>query len=849
MILTIWIRSFTALLIDLPHYGTFYSPDIWYNFRQIELMVHNYPVYNWFDPMTAYPSGKSIDWGPFLPFVIATLAILTGMTSRTDMMYLASWVIPVFAVMMIPVTYFIGKILWDWKVGIIASGLLAVTSGTYFMMSTFGLVDHHILEVLFGTLFCLMYMVSLKYGKQHPPCFTFQRIPLVFLGLSLLTALTYFAGFLNMPTMILFGSIVALYTFFQFIRDRAANILDTRLLLTNIVIFSMLLVFMAIFGIQRAGFSLQQYSSAHIFAILFIIGGTLVMYALSKWLNQNRGIYFLAVIGVSAVIVLTIIMTGNGAFYKQIMLFGEESKLSTIAESQPWGLDLAFSSFNVMVILSILGFVILLYHIYTKKREEHLFFMIWSLIIFALTIQYLRFESYFALNITLFSSICIVTVLETGLARIQGIDIHLFSSVNVDNDVHDRRSKKQIKSSMGPSKKVKASSRLIKLKKTRILGALIIAVIVGITIISVGISIQWDLAYSLNQDQIINKNWVETTEWLEAHTPDPGIDYLGVYQKDNYVYPKTAYGIMSGWDYGHYITFIGKRIPVANPFQDRVLGPNGAAAFFLSSSETEATRILQFRGARYVITDTPIATDNFWNLMILNGSREDFPAYMKTFFSTAPEKQGQLMRLNAKFPPYFHTTVARLQNFDGSMQIPSTVTYLEYHTENRNGLLSPTVTYARLLNVTDASNAIKKFGRQPQGNSEAILAGQFLKPFERVPALQQFRMVHESEGNSSGIRFSDSSGAENLNPVKVFELVKGAHIKGEGMIELEVVTNTGRTFIYRQESTNGEFIVPYSTMNNPNEVHTNGMYHIVGTTREIAVTEDDVILGRNIRAG
>ncbi|MEI6841873.1 MAG: oligosaccharyl transferase, archaeosortase A system-associated, partial [Methanomicrobiales archaeon] len=741
MVFTLWIRSLTALSIDLPHYLTFGSPDIWYNFRQIELMVHNYPVYNWFDPMTAYPSGKSIDWGPFLPFVTATLAILTGMTSRTDMMYLASWVIPVFAAMMVPVTYFIGKILWDWKIGIIASGLLAVTSGTYFQMSTFGQVDHHILEVLFGTLFCLMYMVTLKYCKQHPPCFTFQRIPLVFLGLSLLTALTYFAGFLNMPTMILFGLIVALYTFFQFIRNRAANIPDTSLLLTNIVVFSLLLVFMAIFGIQRAGSSLQQYSIAPIFAIVFIIVGTLVMYALSKWLNRNTGIYILVVIGIGAVIVLSILTISNGASYKQIMFFGQNEEISVIAESQPWSLDLAFSSFNVMVILSISGFVFLMYHIYTKKREEHLFFMIWSLIIFILTIQYIRFEYYFAVNITLLSSLCIGTCLTTGFTNVCSIKNRLQEQ---GPDVNEAKYeipvlKKQLINPGNASKKVKVSATSKKLKDTKILGALIIVVILGATIISVGLSITWDMDYSASHDNTISNSWIETAEWLGAHTPDPGIDYLGVYQENKFVYPKTAYGILSWWDYGNYITFIGKRIPVANPFQDRVLGPNGAAAFYMSSSETEATRILHFRGARYVITDTPIATDYFFNLVVLNESRADFPLYMKIFFSTVPEKPGQLMRLNAKFAPYFHTTVARLQNFDGSMQIPSTITYLEYHSENRNGLSSPTVTYARLLNVTDASNAIKKFGQQPQGNSEAILAGQFLKPFERVPALQHFR--------------------------------------------------------------------------------------------------------------
>jgi asparagine N-glycosylation enzyme membrane subunit Stt3 len=61
MIFTLWIRSLTPAAMDIQHYLTFASPDIWYNFRQIELMVHNYPAYSWFDPMTAFPDGKTID--------------------------------------------------------------------------------------------------------------------------------------------------------------------------------------------------------------------------------------------------------------------------------------------------------------------------------------------------------------------------------------------------------------------------------------------------------------------------------------------------------------------------------------------------------------------------------------------------------------------------------------------------------------------------------------------------------------------------------------------------------------------------------------------------------------------
>ncbi len=74
----------------------------------------------------------------------------------------------------------------------------------------------------------------------------------------------------------------------------------------------------------------------------------------------------------------------------------------------------------------------------------------------------------------------------------------------------------------------------------------------------------------------------------------------------------------------------------------------------------------------------------------------------------------------------------------------------------------------------------------------------------------------------------------------------GAIIKGEGIIEIPLVSNTGRAFVYRQASTNGEFIVPYSTTGNPYDVKATGKYHIVGTDRQFDVSEDAVMQGSQI---
>jgi asparagine N-glycosylation enzyme membrane subunit Stt3 len=102
--------------------------------------------------------------------------------------------------------------------------------------------------------------------------------------------------------------------------------------------------------------------------------------------------------------------------------------------------------------------------------------------------------------------------------------------------------------------------------------------------------------------------------------------------------------------------------------------------------------------------------------------------------------------------------------------------------------------------------------------------------------------------NATAVVFPESSASSlpNIRYVKIFEYVNGAHITGNGIIEVPIITNTGRTFVYRQESINGEFIVPYSTTGNRYDVNATGPYHITGTSRFVTVTEDDVMTGKQV---
>jgi dolichyl-diphosphooligosaccharide--protein glycosyltransferase len=194
------------------------------------------------------------------------------------------------------------------------------------------------------------------------------------------------------------------------------------------------------------------------------------------------------------------------------------------------------------------------------------------------------------------------------------------------------------------------------------------------------------------------------------------------------------------------------------------------------------------------------------------------------------------------------------------MTLPETVDYIQYDVRlvpapgesagDVNG-------YARVIwneNLLDVSRGLT--GQQIINESAGLAPRKYAnlfsdmpdKPVQKVPALSHYRLIFESPENSSVTTFPESTPVTlpGIKQVKIFEFVRGAQIPGEGIIEVPVVTNTGRVFVYRQESTEGLFTVPYSTDGNPYEVRVTGQYHIAGTSQYFNVTEGDVIQGSRV---
>ena len=221
----------------------------------------------------------------------------------------------------------------------------------------------------------------------------------------------------------------------------------------------------------------------------------------------------------------------------------------------------------------------------------------------------------------------------------------------------------------------------------------------------------------------------------------------------------------------------------------------------------------------------------------------DISHYIKWFLIPDAKDISFLQKTHKFDAGYFQTMVVRLHNFDGSMEEPTTAEYTKYtirlptaqESAGATGF-SRVITDEKTVTVSalDNTTPLVPEGTELLPTSYAALYSSLPdKPLQKVPALLHYRLIYESEHDAQVTPFpeSDPLTLPGIKMVKIFEYVKGAHINGEGMIELPLMTNTGRTFTYRQESSAGEFIVPYSTTGNPYEVHATGPYHLIGSSR------------------
>ncbi len=800
LFLTIYF-SWPSIFSDPIKYA---ADDGVYHMRLIENMLlgQHFPHRLFYDPLTYFPYGAYTQWGPFYEYPLAFIIWLASFGHPTlDLINtIAPFYPPALGALAVLTVYFIGRALWDKNTGLVAAALAAVSEPLLFR-SLLGATDYHQAEALYSSLAMLFLILAIR-GPRHKK----------FLLWTILAGVSLALYFLVFKGALLFLLIIFLFIFGYYLIEYLAGRNHLWLLKTGLIIFVLPLVAISFFYQHPDIFHSRLYDIRYPVAILMGMALWLLLGGLGYWLEKKRVKRWslpLALLGLGLA-AWAAAKFGWPNFYQAMLdTFRAVNNGMTpyplirelVGEMAPLTIGGAFDTFSCLFYLSLVVWLIFILKFIKNRQPQHLLLIIWYATIVIISgaiwpgIGLRRYNYYLSVLIALLAGWLIIRGLK--LAR-RGLSLW--------------RHNKQ-----GPQ------SVFLLLGSLLIIFNLFYFVFYPFPLNLIEsfpdnlpkIFIKAFTAANF-EPIIVKQDWYDTYKWLKSNTPDPGLDYYGLYDEPPfnpatgkpypYPYPDTAYGIMASWDIGHMLLYYAHRYPIANPFQlgigkitDGKIDP-GETTFFIETNETKACQMLDILKARYVITD-------------FEG------AYAFSAFATKPE--------------WAENSITG------------------YYTE-KDGMFSPNDNYdnsmAARLHLLD--------GRawQPPVDSKAT---------STITALHHFRLIYESSTPSAYTNnlFTNNSGEVKM--VKIFEYVKGAVVSGTApkdatvTLSTKVVTNQNRTFVWQlnAKAKDGKFsfVVPYST-GKPIAGGTN--FAVRATTyqltigkikKSVPVTEADIIRGKEIK--
>lgn len=818
-ILAVAVIGFVALWVRLrPSDSVFLSNgfvrfggnDPWYHMRTLNVLLENYPDRMFFNPMTNYPYGSYIHFGPLFDQMMAITVLVLGFGSPSpELVNTVGAYFPAVlgALTVIPV-YYIGKYLGGRKTGILAAILIAFAPGQFLSRSLVGFTDHHVAESLFSTFFIMFFMLAiitankknLHFEDVLNKNFSTLKEPLIY---SVLAGIMYSAYQLSWPGASLFLLVALVYAVVQYVLDNFHGRSSDYLGFTGIITFLVSAILILPFVHSEMGFSIYYYSWFHVATAIGAVAGFAALSFIEREFKKRdlKTYYYpLAILGIGA-LGLIVVKIVSPSLYSLILsaphtVFGVlTGGPATIGEASSmfyyggsFTLARAFGNFTVSgFLVSIIGMVVLLVNIFRKAKPEEVLVLVWSVLIFLTIYGQNRFAYYYSINASILSAYIGSLVLE----KVKWNELGQKFSSGVQSPAD-----------------IPGFLKFVRIEQ--VLAVLAIAVFLIYPVYGAAMKVSEGTGGP-------DGPWIEACMWLKSYTPDPGMDYNGIYEAPEdgklFDYPDSAYGVMSWWDYGHWIETIGHRMPNANPFQAGIGGRRGsieednqpgAATFLTAQTEEEATAVLEAihpdpdkAGARYIISDVEMATGKFY---AMTAWTLDTEGYYQSYWTGNGYQYLPSTR-------YFDSMESRLHILDGS-------------------------------------------------------------------GLKQYRLVHETwayQTQEVGYKqvynylYGGSIPEVDTGYVKIFEYVKGAKVTGTAspnetvQIQTTILTGQGRSFEYSQSTTSDsegryELTVPYSTEGPiPGETQFDtapaGAYVISygDTTREIRVSEEAVLKGEEVR--
>ncbi len=836
------------LYIRLRYYDRFFeqdtvlfsSSDPYYHYHQTKYTVENWPWTSSFDPFTQFPFGNHAgQFGTLFDQIAATIALVIGLGNPSDeTIRIVLIVLPaVFAALTAVPVYLLAKKIGGRLTGVIAVVFLSLFPGEFLSRSVVGYADHHSAEVFFQAFSVLALFLALKIAAEEAPVF---ELILTRDWNALIRPLKYsiFAGFLVglyvwvwPPGVVLIG-IFGIFVVFWMVNEFRSG--GTPEPVGFVAVVSMLTATLLIaIQLDTLSTSTATTSLVHIFIPFSVAIGALLLSALARLWERKRlsGRSYVGFIALLTVLAFLFVRTAMPSVYSTVMgnidrVFIPARDISgteTIGEARPSTLradslgvslpEVYMMEYGLIIFVASVG---LLYMIFLDEshRPEFWFISVWAILLGVMSIAQVRFHYYLVIPVAIYGAYALVRLLKlVGLDSLPSRDSVNWSQIFV-------------------------------------VGIILVLVV---PVLFIPIPLAQGVDGDITTNNVFDASegystpgevafWQGSLEWMEQHTPQQGtlggadnpMEPYASYERpvdDNFEYPEGAYGVMAWWDYGHWITAESNRIPYANPFQQ---GTTEAAHFLYAPSEERANEVVDSLGddheeMRYVMIDWQIVTPG-WLMGAPPVFYEDEPLSSEDLVNweeVTSSEFGQI-EIPLKQQRYHESMANRLYEYHGSAMTAQPVVIQLSDNSGQVDSDQPVITFD---SVEEAQEYVNE-------NPNAKLGGIGPYPEEDVEALEQHRLVHQSDepafiDPSYNEEILTQASATGLDPahlhynypawVKTFERVDGGIIKGEGPSNETVFATvqmddaeTGEQFIYQQltetdSDGNFEMKVPYST--------------------------------------
>jgi len=853
------IRHWSNFVVDGEVF--FRGNDPYYHLRSTRYVVENFPQTMPFDPWTNFPLGTTqSQFGTVYDQIIALAALVVGLGSPGE--HLTAMVVlvapPFFALLLCVPAYFIGRHLGGRSGGLVGVAFVALAPDRLLSVSVAGFTDHHIAEAAFMSLGVLGIMVALTVAEREKPVyellvareFEALRAPLAW---SLLAGVAIAVYLWTWPPGVylygVLGVFFVVHLSVEHVRGRspehAAFVGVTALATAGLLQLSSV----ATIEVSATARSLLQPGMG-----LAVAAGIAFLAWLSRTVEARdlpRYAYPAAVAGSLAVGagLMALALPGIFDFFlnqvDRVLGFftAPGSTAGTVGEAQPMPPDRLWEFYSLSVVTAVLGAAVLLgKQVFDDEPSgAQLLVVVWAAFIVASSLTQLRFAYYLTVAVGALNAALVGFVMRF----------------------------------------VRSASGEYSVESYQILTVAALVLVMFVPMVAVAPTpIQAADGAGQPGDVL---GWSESLDWMDENTPENGqyarpddepMEPYGQYARtDDFEYPAGAYGVMSWWDYGHWITVDGGRAPVANPFQQ---GATEAATFLLAQNESAGQTALEARDdhadarTRYVMvdwkmveTETRVGGKFFAPPAFVDGvSRSDY--YVQLL--RTDQRGGSQLLTQIRKQPYYESMAVRLYLYHGSAQEvqPYVMEWQGEERELSNGQTfreaAPDEPPLRFFETVEEARAYAN------ETESAQVGGIGPYPEERVPALERFRLVHMDEMNAfaprpeareRGVRAAlpavanrdirntglgeqlqaqlpEASQQERTNAginflypntpawTKTFERVPGATIEGTGpanrtvTLTVTMEPRNGQTFAYTQRArtdADGEFTatVPYST--------------------------------------